>query len=209
MSKKKIIILKLGCMLCVAIIFTIGMVIYNKINPSPYSSIKLRNVTSSIPDVFFEDNESNYYKTDDVFYLIGNNNEYWIAGMELQNLSESDVGNAYVYSSKSLKMLQNAESSGQIISGIRKGTGLLGKLKVEGMGSIEKPSYTKYYFSSTEELEGKNYQVYILFLVQGDVRYMQINLLDEEHALTGGQKEHMRLMTGCDRYQDENGNKLY
>lgn len=81
----------------------------SKKNNAEYRFIKLRNVTSSIPDVFFEDDESDYYKTDDVFYLIGNNNEYWIAGMELQNLSESDVGNAYVYSSESLKMLQNAE----------------------------------------------------------------------------------------------------
>ena len=209
MSRRKIIILKLSFMLCAAIIMIIVMVINNKINPSPYSGIRLQNVTSYIPDSFLEDDESDYYKTDNVFYLTGKNNEYRIEGMELQNLSESDVGNEYIYSSESLKMLQNANTNGGIVHAIQNEIGLLGNLKVEEMGSIERSSYTMYYFSSTEELEGKNYQVYILFLVQKNIRYMQINLFDEEHALTEEQKGQMRLLTGCDRYKDENGNKLW
>ena len=92
-------------------------------------------------------------------------------------------------------MLKNANTSGQVIDGIRSGTGLLED--IESQGSIEKLSYTMYYFSSTEKLKEKDYQVYIMFLIQGDVRYMQINVLDEEHALSDMQKKHMRLFTYC------------
>lgn len=194
MSKKKKIIFGIGYLLCSLIIVCIVSGVINEKRSSQYYAIELQNVVSSIPDNFIEDDESSYYKKDNVFYITEKDNAYFISGMELQNLSESDVGSDYIFSSESLKLLQNANSNGSIIDGIREGIGLLGQ--VEKMGSIEKPSYTMYYFSSSEELEGKSYQAYILFLIQGDIKYMQINLVDEEHLLTDKQKEHMRLMTG-------------
>lgn len=52
-----------------------------------------------------------------------------------------------------------------------------------------------YYFSSMEEGERGDYQVYILFYIQGDLKYMEVCMMDEEHALSEEQKEHMRLYT--------------
>ena len=55
-------------------------------------------------------------------------------------------------------------------------------------GNTKKSSYTSYYFSSIEEGNDGDYQE--------DLKYMEICVMDEEHALSEKQKEHMWLYTG-------------
>ena len=158
-----------------------------------YKSIQLENVISEIPTEIIESEEIIFNKSENRFEIESKDKSCYICGVELQSVDESNV--PYIEDSDGLLMLKNANTSGQVIDGIRSGTGLLED--IESQGSIDKPSYTMYYFSSTEKLKEKDYQVYIMFLIQGDVRYMQINVLDEEHALSDMQKKHMRLFTYC------------
>ena len=62
-------------------------------------------------------------------------------------------------------------------------------------GNTKKSSYTCYYFSSIEESHDGDYQVYIMFYIQGDLKYMGIYVTDEEHSLSEKQKRHIRLYT--------------
>ena len=46
-------------------------------------------------------------------------------------------------------------------------------------GNTKKSSYTCYYFSSIEEGHDEDYQVYIIFYIQEDLKYMEICVMDE------------------------------
>ena len=62
-------------------------------------------------------------------------------------------------------------------------------------GNTKKSSYTCYYFSSIEESHDGDYQVYIMFYIKGDLKYMEICMTDARYALSEKQKEHMALFT--------------
>lgn len=192
-EKKRKIRFGICYMLFVAVILFIVLTVVQKKESLEYKSIQLENVISEIPTEIIESEEIILNKSENRFEIESKDKSCYICGVELQSVDESNV--PYIEDSDGLLMLKNANTSGQVIDGIRSGTGLLED--IESQGSIKKPSYTMYYFSSTEKLKEKDYQVYIMFLIQGDVRYMQINVLDEEHALSDMQKKHMRLFTYC------------
>ena len=156
-----------------------------------YSGIHLSQVVASIPKEYMNSEESEHYKTDNEFLIQSKKNAYMIYGIELSNVDESNL--ITFLDEEDLKKLKSANSFSQILEGIQDGVGFLWGDVVTG--SIEKPSYTMYYFSSMEEGERGDYQVYILFYIQGDLKYMEVCMMDEEHALSEEQKEHMRLYT--------------
>ena len=51
------------------------------------------------------------------------------------------------------------------------------------------------YKRQVEKGQDEDYQVYIMFYIKGDLKYMEICIMDEEHALSEKQKEHMELFT--------------
>ncbi len=55
-------------------------------------------------------------------------------------------------------------------------------------GNTKKSSYISYYFSSTEKGHDGDYQVYIIFYIQEDLKYMEICVMDEEHLYQKNRK---------------------
>ena len=103
-----------------------------------YKSIQLENVISEIPTEIIESEEIILNKSENRFEIESKDKSCYICGVELQSVDESNV--PYIEDSDGLLMLKNANTSGQVIDGIRSGTGLLED--IESQGSIEKPSYT-------------------------------------------------------------------
>ena len=156
-----------------------------------YSGIHLSQVAASIPKEYINSEESERYKTDNEFLIQSKENAYMIYGIELSNVDESSL--VTFLDEEDLKKLKSANSFNQILEGIQYGIGFLwGDVET---GSIQNPSDTTYYFSSIEESHDGDYQVYIMFYIKGDLRYMEICIMDEEHALSEKQKEHMELFT--------------
>ena len=153
-----------------------------------YSGMHLSQVVASIPKEYMNSEESEHYKTDNEFLIQSKENAYMIYGIELSNVDESSL--ITFLDEEDLKKLKSANSFSQILEGI------LGFLwgDVE-TGSIQNPSDTTYYFSSIEESHDGDYQVYITFYIQGDLKYMGIYVTDEEHSLSEKQKRHIRLYT--------------
>lgn len=156
-----------------------------------YSSIHLSQVAASIPKEYINSEESERYKTDNEFLIKSKENAYMIYGIELSNVDESSL--VTFLDEEDLKKLKSANSFSQILEGIQDGVGFLwGDVTT---GNTEKPSYIIYYFSSVEKGQDEDYQVYIMFYIKGDLKYMEICIMDEEHALSEKQKEHMELFT--------------
>ena len=156
-----------------------------------YSGIHLSQVAASIPKEYINSEESERYKTDNEFLIQSKENAYMIYGIELSNVDESSL--VTFLDEEDLKKLKAANSFSQILEGIQDGVGFLwGDVTA---GNTEKPSYIIYYFSSVEKGQDEDYQVYIMFYIKGDLRYMEICIMDEEHALSEKQKEHMELFT--------------
>ena len=156
-----------------------------------YSGIHLSQVVASIPKEYMNSEESEHYKTDNEFLIQSKENAYMIYGIELSNVDESSL--ITFLDEEDLKKLKSANSFSQILEGIQDGVGFLwGDVTA---GNTEKPSYIIYYFSSVEKGQDEDYQVYIMFYIQGDLKYMEICIMDEEHALSEKQKEHMELFT--------------
>lgn len=156
-----------------------------------YSGIHLSQVAASIPKEYINSEESERYKTDNEFLIQSKENAYMIYGIELSNVDESSL--VTFLDEEDLKKLKSANSFSQILEGIQDGVGFLwGDVTA---GNTEKPSYIIYYFSSVEKGQDEDYQVYIMFYIKGDLRYMEICIMDEEHALSEKQKEHMELFT--------------
>ena len=156
-----------------------------------YSGIHLSQVVASIPKEYMNSEESEHYKTDNEFLIQSKENAYMIYGIELSNVDESSLITFLV--EEDLKKLKSANSFSQILEGIQDGVGFLwGDVTA---GNTEKPSYIIYYFSSVEKGQDEDYQVYIMFYIKGDLKYMEICIMDEEHALSEKQKEHMELFT--------------
>ncbi|MFR0741923.1 MAG: hypothetical protein ACLSHE_08650 [Roseburia sp.] len=156
-----------------------------------YSGIHLSQVVASIPKEYMNSEESEHYKTDNEFLIQSKENAYMIYGIELSNVDESSL--ITFLDEEDLKKLKSANSFSQILEGIQDGVGFLwGDVTA---GNTEKPSYIIYYFSSVEKGQDEDYQVYIMFYIKGDLRYMEICIMDEEHALSEKQKEHMELFT--------------
>ncbi|MEE0549053.1 MAG: hypothetical protein ACLUN0_01570 [Roseburia sp.] len=135
--------------------------------------------------------ESEHYKTDNEFLIQSKENAYMIYGIELSNVDESSL--ITFLDEEDLKKLKSANSFSQILEGIQDGIGFLWGDVVTG--NTKKSSYISYYFSSTEKGHDGDYQVYIIFYIQEDLKYMEICVMDEEHALSEKQKEHMELFT--------------
>ena len=153
-----------------------------------YSGIHLSQVVASIPKEYMNSEESERYKTDNEFLIKSKENTYMIYGIELSNADESSL-----LDEETLKKLKSANSFNQILEGIQYGIGFLwGDVET---GSIQNPSDTTYYFSSIEESHEGDYQVYIMFYIQGDLKYMGRYVTDEEHSLSEKQKRHIRLYT--------------
>ena len=153
-----------------------------------YSGIHLSQVVASIPKEYMNSEESERYKTDNEFLIKSKENTYMIYGIELSNADESSL-----LDEETLKKLKLANSFNQILEGIQYGIGFLwGDVET---GSIQNPSDTTYYFSSIEESHDEDYQVYIMFYIKGDLKYMGIYVTDEEHSLSEKQKRHIRLYT--------------
>ena len=153
-----------------------------------YSGIHLSQVAASIPKEYMNSEESERYKTDNEFLIKSKENTYMIYGIELSNADESSL-----LDEETLKKLKLANSFNQILEGIQYGIGFLwGDVET---GSIQNPSDTTYYFSSIEESHDEDYQVYIMFYIKGDLKYMGIYVTDEEHSLSEKQKRHIRLYT--------------
>ena len=156
-----------------------------------YSGIHLSQVVASIPKEYMNSEESEHYKTDNEFLIQSKENAYMIYGIELSNVDESSL--ITFLDEEDLKKLKSANSFSQILEGIQDGVGFLwGDVTA---GNTEKPSYIIYYFSSVEKGQDEDYQVYIMFYIKGDLKYMEICVMDEEHALSEKQKEHMELFT--------------
>lgn len=173
----------------IAILWTI-ILIYTLISKHyvQYYQIQLSQIAASIPKEYMNSEESERYKTDNEFLIKSKENTYMIYGIELSNADESSL-----LDEETLKKLKSANSFNQILEGIQYGIGFLwGDVET---GSIQNPSDTTYYFSSIEESHDGDYQVYIMFYIQGDLKYMEVCMMDEEHALSEEQKEHMRLYT--------------
>ena len=174
----------------IAILWTI-ILIYTLISTyyGKYSGIHLSQVVASIPKEYMNSEESEHYKTDNEFLIKSKENTYMIYGIELSNADESSLLDEEI-----LKKLKSANSFSQILEGIQDGVGFLWGDVVTG--NTKKSSYTCYYFSSIEEGHDGDYQVYIIFYIQEDLKYMEICVMDEEHVLSEKQKEHMWLYTG-------------
>lgn len=99
---------------------------------------------------------------------------YLIYGIELSNIDENSM--ELPTDETTVKKLKSVNTFSQILEGIQDGVGFLWGDVVTG--SIEKPSYTMYYFSSMEEGERGDYQVYILFYIQGDLKYIEVCMMD-------------------------------
>ena len=156
-----------------------------------YSGMHLSQVVASIPKEYMNSEESEHYKTDNEFLIQSKENAYMIYGIELSNVDESSL--ITFLDEEDLKKLKSANSFNQILEGIQYGIGFLwGDVET---GSIQNPSDTTYYFSSIEESHDGDYQVYIMFYIQGDLKYMGIYVTDEEHSLSEKQKRHIRLYT--------------
>ena len=156
-----------------------------------YSGIHLSQVVASIPKEYMNSEESEHYKTDNEFLIQSKENAYMIYGIELSNVDESSL--ITFLDEEDLKKLKSANSFSQILEGIQDGVGFLwGDVTA---GNTEKPSYIIYYFYSVEKGQDEDYQVYIMFYIKGDLKYMEICIMDEEHALSEKQKEHMELFT--------------
>ena len=173
----------------IAIIWTI-VLIYTLISKHyvQYYQIQLSQIAASIPKEYMNSEESERYKTDNEFLIKSKENTYMIYGIELSNADESSL-----LDEETLKKLKLANSFNQILEGIQYGIGFLwGDVET---GSIQNPSDTTYYFSSIEESHDEDYQVYIMFYIKGDLKYMGIYVTDEEHRLSEKQKRHIRLYT--------------
>ena len=173
----------------IAIIWTI-VLIYTLISKHyvQYYQIQLSQIAASIPKEYMNSEESERYKTDNEFLIKSKENTYMIYGIELSNADESSL-----LDEETLKKLKLANSFNQILEGIQYGIGFLwGDVET---GSIQNPSDTTYYFSSIEESHDEDYQVYIMFYIRGDLKYMGIYVTDEEHSLSEKQKRHIRLYT--------------
>ena len=173
----------------IAIIWTI-VLIYTLISKHyvQYYQIQLSQIAASIPKEYMNSEESEHYKTDNEFLIQSKENTYMIYGIELSNADESSL-----LDEETLKKLKSANSFNQILEGIQYGIGFLwGDVET---GSIQNPSDTTYYFSSIEESHDEDYQVYIMFYIKGDLKYMGIYVTDEEHSLSEKQKRHIRLYT--------------
>lgn len=173
----------------IAIIWTI-VLIYTLISKHyvQYYQIQLSQIAASIPKEYMNSEESERYKTDNEFLIKSKENTYMIYGIELSNADESSL-----IDEETLKKLKLANSFNQILEGIQYGIGFLwGDVET---GSIQNPSDTTYYFSSIEESHDEDYQVYIMFYIKGDLKYMGIYVTDEEHSLSEKQKRHIRLYT--------------
>ena len=173
----------------IAIIWTI-VLIYTLISKHyvQYYQIQLSQIAASIPKEYMNSEESEHYKTDNEFLIQSKENAYMIYGIELSNADESSL-----LDEETLKKLKLANSFNQILEGIQYGIGFLwGDVET---GSIQNPSDTTYYFSSIEESHDEDYQVYIMFYIKGDLKYMGIYVTDEEHSLSEKQKRHIRLYT--------------
>ena len=156
-----------------------------------YSGIHLSQVVASIPKEYMNSEESEHYKTDNEFLIQSKENAYMIYGIELSNVDESSL--ITFLDEEDLKKLKSANSFNQILEGIQYGIGFLwGDVET---GSIQNPSDTTYYFSSIEESHDGDYQVYIMFYIKGDLKYMEICMTDARYALSEKQKEHMALFT--------------
>lgn len=157
-----------------------------------YSGIYLSQVAASIPKEYMNSEESERYKTDNEFLIKSKENAYMIYGIELSNVDESSL--VTFLDEEDLKKLKSANSFSQILEGIQDGVGFLWGDVVTG--NTKKSSYTSYYFSSIEEGHDGDYQVYIIFYMQEDLKYLEICVMDEEHVLSEKQKKHMWLYTG-------------
>ena len=173
----------------IAIIWTI-VLIYTLISKHyvQYYQIQLSQIAASIPKEYMNSEESEHYKTDNEFLIQSKENAYMIYGIELSNADESSL-----LDEETLKKLKSANSFNQILEGIQYGIGFLWGDVVTG--NTKKSSYISYYFSSTEKGHDGDYQVYIMFYIQGDLKYMGIYVTDEEHSLSEKQKRHIRLYT--------------
>ena len=176
----------------IAIFWTI-ILIYTLISKHyvKYYYIHLSQVAASIPKEYMNSEESEHYKTDNEFLIQSKENAYMIYGIELSNVDESSL--ITFLDEEDLKKLKSANSFSQILEGIQDGIGFLWGDVVTG--NTKKSSYISYYFSSTEKGHDGDYQVYIIFYIKGDLKYMEICIMDEEHALSEKQKEHMELFT--------------
>ena len=176
----------------IAIIWTI-VLIYTLISKHyvQYYQIQLSQIAASIPKEYMNSEESEHYKTDNEFLIQSKENAYMIYGIELSNVDESSL--ITFLDEEDLKKLKSANSFNQILEGIQYGIGFLWGDVVTG--NTKKSSYISYYFSSTEKGHDGDYQVYIMFYIQGDLKYMGIYVTDEEHSLSEKQKRHIRLYT--------------
>ncbi len=177
----------------IAIFWTI-ILIYTLISKHyvKYYYIHLSQVAASIPKEYMNSEESERYKTDNEFLIQSKENTYMIYGIELSNVDESSL--ITFLDEEDLKKLKSANSFSQILEGIQDGIGFLWGDVVTG--NTKKSSYISYYFSSTEKGHDGDYQVYIIFYIQEDLKYMEVCVMDEEHALSEKQKKHMWLYTG-------------
>lgn len=177
----------------IAIIWTI-VLIYTLISKHyvQYYQIQLSQIAASIPKEYMNSEESERYKTDNEFLIKSKENTYMIYGIELSNVDESNL--LQFRDEDAIKKLKSANTCSQVLEEIQDETGFLrGDVTT---GNMEKPSYTCYYFSSIEEGYDGDYQVYIIFYIQEDLKYMEICVMDEEHVLSEKQKKHMWLYTG-------------
>ena len=107
-----------------------------------YNYVELSQIDASIPKEYIDGEESECYQKDYKFLIKSKDDSYLIYGIELSNIDENSM--ELSTDEATVKKLKSANTFSQILEGIQDGVGFLWGDVVTG--SIEKPSYTMYYF---------------------------------------------------------------
>lgn len=158
-----------------------------------YQGIELAQMHCEIPMTYWHPEKDDLYAANHMFCIQEKNLEYVVYGCELDKLGENDNLYGLIKNRGVLDELLNARSEESVRNGINTSIGMLNN--VTEQYKIEKPSYSAYSFSSLEQINDEEYQVYIIYFVQNDVRFVQILLERVPGKLTAEDKEQMLLYT--------------
>lgn len=183
--------------ICVILLMFGGLTLIGRITANErgekYQGIELTQIHCEIPRTYWHPQKDVSYAADHMFCIYEKNLEYAAYGCELDKLGENEDLYGLIKNRDGLDELLNARSEESVRNGIYASIGMLNN--VTGQYKIEKPSYTAYSFSSLEQINNEEYQVYIIYFVQNDVRFLQILLERAPGSLTAEDKKQMLLYT--------------
>lgn len=182
---------------CVSLLLFGGVTLIGRITANErgekYQGIELTQIHCEIPRTYWHPEKDGLYAADHMFCIYEKNLEYAVYGCELEKLGENEDLYGLIKNKDVLDELLNARSEESVRNGIYTSIGMLNN--VTEQYKIEKPSYTAYSFSSLERINDEEYQVYIIYFVQNDVKFLQILLERAPGSLTAEDKKQMLLYT--------------